>query len=264
MRIIDCSADSGLACVGQALPKDAALPADIAAEHRLDVYINERRAMRLTCTPEHLDELAVGRLLTEGLIARAADIEQLYICEQGLRAKVQLCGDAAAKLRETAVEIVGTCCTDNRILMEGSLPDAPIVPIGWEPAWLTAMADFLKRSQPLYASTHALHACCLAAAGRPLCVREDIGRHNALDKAIGWALINGIDLSECLLFTTGRMPADMVVKALRAGTPVLASKTYPTDRGVALARQYGLTLVTLRPDGELLIWADGQSVPEED
>ena len=90
-----------------------------------------------------------------------------------------------------------------------------------------------------------------------MCCREDIGRHNAIDKAVGYALIQGIDRGNCYLFTTGRMPADMVMKAVRAGVPLLASKTYPTDEGIALARKTRLTLVTLRPDGSLLIWTDG-------
>ena len=79
-----------------------------------------------------------------------------------------------------------------------------------------------------------------------------------MDKVIGWALITGTDVIRCTLFTTGRMPADMVIKAIRAGIPLLASKTFPTDQGMALAKQARLTLLTIRPDGEILVWIDGQ------
>ena len=79
-----------------------------------------------------------------------------------------------------------------------------------------------------------------------------------MDKVIGLALKTDTDVTRCTLFTTGRMPADMVAKAIRAGIPLLASKTFPTDQGVALAKQARLTLLTIRPDGEILIWNDGQ------
>ena len=84
-------------------------------------------------------------------------------------------------------------------------------------------------------------------------------------RVIGWALMAGVDRARCMLFTTGRMPADMVAKALRAGIPLLASKTYPTDRGLELARRGRLTLATVRPDGTTLIWTNGQETegPEE-
>lgn len=256
MRIIDCSADSHLDCTVTRAARDQALP--VAAEHGLEVFVNERPAMKITCTPQHLAEMVLGRLLTEGFIRRPEEIEEIYICEKGLRAKVLLCAQAAAALTARKTETVGTCCTDNRTLLAGEERGlAPVTPIVWQEGWIRGAAAYLQAHQPLYADTHALHACCLAREGHPLCCREDLGRHNALDKAVGWALETGEDLSRCLLYTTGRMPADMVSKAIRAGVPLLASKTYPTDQGIALARQAGLTLVTLRRDGGLLVWNDG-------
>ena len=79
MQIIDCSKDSHLECVKANTEKGDILHFQIAAEHRMAVYINERLAMRLTCTPHHLDELILGRLLTEGLIRRTEDAANLYL-----------------------------------------------------------------------------------------------------------------------------------------------------------------------------------------
>lgn len=259
MQIIDCSKDSHLECVKENTDTGDTLPFQIAAEHRMAVYINERLAMRLTCTPQHLDELVLGRLLTEGLILRAEDVQQIYICEKGLRAKVTLLADASGRLTETGIETVNTCCTDNRTyLSDGAESIQMVTPLPWESTWLRGMAEKVRAGQSLYASTHASHACCLFREDQLLCCREDIGRHNALDKVIGWALITGTDVTRCALFTTGRMPADMVTKAIRAGVPLLASKTFPTDQGMALAKQARLTLLTIRPDGEILVWNDGQ------
>ena len=72
---------------------------------------------------------------------------------------------------------------------------------------------------------------------------EDIGRHNAIDKVVGYALLNGIPLTEAALFTSGRVPVDVAVKVIRAGIPILISKEKPTAEAVALAGQYNLTLI---------------------
>nr|MCR5371233.1 formate dehydrogenase accessory sulfurtransferase FdhD [Clostridium sp.] len=230
-----------------------------AAEHRMLVSINERPAMQLTCTPEYLDELVLGRLLTEGLIRGTEDVEQIYVCEKGQRAKAALKPDAFQRLTEAGVGAVNTCCTDNRSFLASPADGVrTAAPVHWEAAWLKSMGDKTSAEQSLYGETHAAHACCLFREDRLLCCREDIGRHNALDKAIGWALRSGEDLASCMLYTTGRLPVDMVAKAIRAGVPLLASKTFPTDQGIETARQARLTLITVRPDGTITVWNDGQ------
>ena len=257
MRIIECSKDSHLECAEKIIAQNASEPVSVAVEHHMDVFINERPAMRITCTPEHLDELVLGRLLTEGLIRQASDIEEIYICEKGLRAKVLVSRQAEEHMKEAQAVRVDTCCTDNKILLAGERNFMPVTPISWESDWLQSLAERMKSQEPLYSETHAVHACYLAMGDRLLCCREDIGRHNALDKVIGWAMAEKVELSHCLLFTTGRMPADMVSKTIRAGVPLMASKTYPTDQGIALAKEANLTLVTVRPNGTMLIWNNG-------
>ena len=96
---------------------------------------------------------------------------------------------------------------------------------------------------PLHAATWATHSCFLARNGEILFSCEDIGRHNAMDKAIGYALRNGIPLSECMVYSSGRIPTDMAKKAIRAAIPVLISKAAPTRQAIALAHTYGLTLI---------------------
>ena len=119
---------------------------------------------------------------------------------------------------------------------------------------MRALAEQALRDAPLYQATQAVHSCALGRDGELLCLREDLGRHNALDKVIGCALLQGLDLSACMLFTTGRLPTDMLRKVIRAGIPLLISKTYPTELSVSLAKDTGLTLVTLRKDGAIFSW----------
>ena len=99
---------------------------------------------------------------------------------------------------------------------------------------------------PLYQATHAVHSCFVLHRGRILCACEDIGRHNALDKAVGSVMLAGVPLHECVLYTSGRVPVDMVRKAIRAGVPALVSKTMPTVQSLELAQEYGLQLLCSR------------------
>ena len=96
---------------------------------------------------------------------------------------------------------------------------------------------------PLYRATRAVHSCFVLHKGEIVFACEDLGRHNALDKAVGCAVLAGLPLAECVLYTSGRVPLDMVRKAIRAGVPVLVSKSMPTVQSAELAAEYGLQLV---------------------
>lgn len=105
------------------------------------------------------------------------------------------------------------------------------------------MADAFLQDMPLHRQTGATHSSFLMADGEILFRCEDIGRHNALDKAIGYGSRNGLDLKNAVLFTSGRIPTDMVMKTVRAGIPVLAGRSVPTKEAVELARRYRLILI---------------------
>ena len=118
------------------------------------------------------------------------------------------------------------------------------MPVEWKPEAVFRIADEFALDKTVHARTRGAHSAFLCDLdGRILCMREDIGRHNAFDKVVGWALLNGVDLAKCMLYTSGRVPSDMASKAIRAGIPILVSKSVATDQGVALARAYGLTLI---------------------
>ena len=196
----------------------------------------------MVCTPELLPQLALGRLLTEGWITSADEVERVAVCAQGLKISVQLRHPLAAA--EQAGQEVPSCCTDNLTLASPvRLPPLAPVPQREIPAaWVDALADAMGQGLPLYRATHAVHSCLLLRAGKILYRCEDLGRHNALDKAVGSALTEGVPLAECVLFTSGRVPVDMVRKAIRAGVPALVSKSMPTVQSLELAEEYGLKL----------------------
>ena len=189
----------------------------VLAEHSLIVVANGKVLASLICLPRYLPELVMGHLLTQGYIHTSADVQSLHISPDGQTAKVTICQQTA--------------------------PMTAVSPIPWNTDWVFALADRFARGMPLHEMTFATHSCFLAREDQILFGCEDIGRHNALDKAVGYALLQGIDLTECMLYSSGRMPTDMVSKAIRAKIPVLVSKGSPTGPAVDLAKQYGLTLI---------------------
>lgn len=215
----------------------------VPVEHAAMLYVNELPAFRVVCTPELLPQLALGRLLTEGWITSAAEVQQIAVCAEGLKIQVYL--NHPLSTHHAAAQEVSSCCTDNITL--GSpvqLPPLHAVPrLELRPAWVEALTAAMSAGLPLYRATRAVHSCFVLYQGRIVCACEDIGRHNALDKAVGSALLAGIPLDACVLYTSGRVPLDMVRKAIRAGVPVLISKSMPTVQSVELAAEYGLQLV---------------------
>lgn len=220
----------------------------VLKEHFLEVFINEQLTMKLVCIPQFLAELVLGRLLTEGMIRSARQVEQIYICEYGTRARVLLKETKKIRREDSKdyIEVTPSCCTGNHILndyFQSQEPVQPVVPIPWRAEQVFSLADRFADGMPLHGKTWATHSCFLARGEELLFQCEDIGRHNALDKAIGYALRQDVDLRECMVYSSGRIPTDMVGKAIRAGIPILASKASPSREAVALAQEYNLTLV---------------------
>ena len=193
------------------------------------------------CTPSFLPEMVLGHLLTEGLILSGEDVISLEVFRDR--------GEARAVLRECAPFFSqGQTADGTGRSVPEKLPPAELRPADLHPEpllrpeWIRGMEERVMEETELRALTHAVHSAVLSHRGEIVFAAEDIGRHNAIDKAAGFALRNGIPLGECLLYTTGRMPSDMVMKAVRAGIPVLAGGKGPTAEGLRAAKKYGLVL----------------------
>jgi FdhD protein len=134
---------------------------------------------------------------------------------------------------------VGTVFGD---MMEGlenvRLPATPV-----RTSWLYALAARINRTPSLYLEAGAIHGTVLCREDRPLVYMEDVGRHNAVDKIAGWMLQNDSTATDKILYTTGRLTSEMVIKTAMMGIPVLASRSGFTAWGVEIARQVGLTLI---------------------
>lgn len=201
----------------------------ILKEHRIRIVVNDKYTLHTMCTPQYLAEAVLGRLRTEGIVDNTEEIESIRICKDGSKAIVKL--------------------SDSQWNIERKKEIVPITPANWKEEWVFRLADILAEEMPLHKETWGTHSCFLAKKGEVLFACEDIGRHNAIDKVIGHAMLKHISLTECILYSSGRMPSDMAEKVIRAGIPVAVCKAVPTVEAVKLAEKYGLTLIcAARPD----------------
>jgi FdhD protein len=216
-------------------------------EHMIDLFVNEKNVASLVCTPRDLEYLVIGRLLTEGIISSVDDIDTLYICDNGNTAKVFVNNNP--KFTESKA-LEPTCCTGNRIFLQNE-DNLALKPIGFAELVyenIFALAgEFSSGSKnngvSIHSKTKGTHSSYLQYKGKTLFGCEDIGRHNAVDKCIGYMVKNKLEPLDCLLFTTGRVPTDMVIKAVAAGIGGLVSKAVPTDAAVKMAAIYNLNLI---------------------
>jgi FdhD protein len=240
-------------------------PETLAVEEPLEIRVNGTPITVTMRTPGADIELAQGFLLTEGVIAHRDDVVTVRYC-RGAEAggtntynvlDVTLTpGVPAPDLNVTrnfyTTSSCGVCGKASLQAVQSISRYSP----GDEPAHiaadtLTAMPAQLRSAQKVFASTGGLHAAALFDIdGTMLAVREDIGRHNAVDKVIGWALENDrVPLSACVLLVSGRASFELTQKAVMAGIPVLAAVSAPSSLAVDLAGQSGVTLVAfLRGD----------------
>ncbi len=228
---------------------------ELISEYLLHIYINEQLGSKVVCTPTLLNELITGRLLTEMGI-KPESIDSIHLMEQQNKAKVFVDLEVMEKLSLEDRDIVPTCCTDNATLLRANKGGAILDNIPEHDLSLSAIKELasavnsrLSEDTPIHKTTRSSHSCFVLKDGKIIFEAEDIGRHNAVDKAVGYIYMNDIDPMTTALFTTGRMPIDMVRKVIRASIPVLISRQQPTTESVEFAKSYGLTLIgNLRGD----------------
>jgi FdhD protein len=240
-------------------------PETLAVEEPLEIRVNGKPITVTMRTPGSDIELAQGFLLTEGVITAREDVLTVRYCrgsgDDGLNTYNVLDVTLAAGVELPDVDVTRNFYTTSSCGVCGKASLAAVQLIsrygpGDDPAavaadTLTAMPEQLRSSQRVFASTGGLHGAALFGVdGTMLAIREDIGRHNAVDKVIGWALQAGrIPLSGTVLLVSGRASFELTQKAVMAGIPVLAAVSAPSSLAVDLATQSGLTLVAfLRRD----------------
>ncbi len=219
----------------------------LARECPVKLFLDGKLFTTLFSSPYELKELAVGHLITEGVV-RFREIESVET--KGSEIHIRTRKDKQAISPETAGE-TGCAEKDEKAGSE-IFADSDSV---FEPQAIFAGIGYLESD--IYKLTRGTHLAALIDKSGKLAVQiVDVGRHNAVDKAVGAAYLKGLDLSQHYLLSTGRQPAYMVTKAARAGIPLIATKAMPFDSGVEAAKKANICLIGQLRKESMLIFAN--------
>jgi FdhD protein len=221
----------------------------LAVEEPLEIQVDGEPLIVTMRTPGHDIDLAAGFLFTEGLLGGIDAISTIRMCDENTAAVTLRPGAAllrAAARNFMATSACGVCGKDSiEAIRVRSAFDVAADQVQVSPAVLAGLPDRLREAQRVFKSTGGLHAAGLFTAdGTLLALREDVGRHNAVDKLAGWALRSGLlPLAGHVLLVSGRASFELAQKAVMMGLPVLAAVSAPSSLAASLAAETGMTLI---------------------
>ena len=246
----------------------------VVEERPLTIYLNSQEIVTAMTIGDYPEYLALGFLRNQGMLRdddRVTGVEydddlDVVVVRTARQTSYE---DKLRRKTRTSGCAVGTVFGDMMEGLEGkTLPQAEL-----RTSWLYALARTINTTPSLYLEAGAIHGTVLCRQDQPLVYMEDVGRHNAVDKIAGWMFRHGEPAGDKILYTTGRLTSEMVIKTALMGIPVLASRSGFTAWGVDIARQVGLTcigrmrgkrFVCLSGAGRLIHDTDPDTVPDED
>lgn len=252
----------------------------LIAEEPLEIRVDGSALAVTMRTPGNDIELALGFLVAEGIVRHPNDVRTARLCASDAASAgeynvvdVALAEGvapppASSRHAHTMTSACGLCGKDS-IEAVTTRTAHPVTddPIRFDADWLSSLPGRMRDAQTLFDRTGALHAAALVdvAADEMLVVREDVGRHNAVDKVIGWAVGSGrLPLPGTVLVVSGRAGFELVQKATMAGIPALAAVSAPTELAVALAEEAGLTLAGFVRGASMVVYAGDERIDDSE
>lgn len=246
----------------------------VVEERPLTIFLNGQEIVTSMTIGDYPEYLALGFLKNQGMLQDDEGVTAVDYDDEletvVVRTNSQTSYEEKLKKKtRTSGCAVGTVFGDMMDGLEGlNLPATEV-----RTSWLYALAAKINQTPSLYLEAGAIHGTVLCEKDRPLVYMEDVGRHNAVDKIAGWMLSEGVSGADKILYTTGRLTSEMVIKCALMGIPVLASRSGFTAWGVEIAQEVGLTVIgrmrgqrfTCLAGGERLVRdADPAHIPSED
>lgn len=181
-------------------------------EHNLDLYVNNKLVKSFTCINEYLDEIVTGWLIGAGYIKQGSKLDIVFADDN----------------HKAFVEVLEK--------PKGSSPSSFEPNFVFKNEWIFDLVNRFLQGSDVHKKTSGTHCCILSINGKIMFVREDIGRHNAIDKMIGRISLEQIDPKDCVIFTSGRISSDLVSKVINAQIPVLVSKSVTSYQAAQIAK----------------------------
>ncbi|HXW68593.1 MAG TPA: formate dehydrogenase accessory sulfurtransferase FdhD [Dissulfurispiraceae bacterium] len=230
----------------------------IALEKRLRIAVNGKEVLSLYCTPVMIRELVVGMFMTEDLIKGAWCTEHMAI-HYADEVLVDIPAEGEAKTDGGVITsgCIGGITFPKRLSLQ-KVHDPFVI----SPEKIKVIYRKFQNSSELYKLTGCVHSAALSNGSEMLCLAEDIGRHNAVDKVIGYAILENIPFQGTIMLASGRLSSEIVSKCARWGVPVVASRTSPTSLAVEIAEKSGVTVVGFIRADRLNVYTNPQRITQ--
>jgi len=220
----------------------------VAEEKPLHLFVNNTYWATILCSPADLKEMAVGHLLSEGVLKSTAEIDEVILKEDENSCYVKLKSEVKVedriKLSRLHARVVTSACGSGSPYQYTRKPAKVKSKLTLKAEVLFNSVNQLNFKAELFRRTGGVHAAAIYKAdGTLVAMAEDVGRHNAVDKVIGMAALNQTDFNECFLALSGRLSGDVVFKASKVGLPIVGSLAAALSSGIEMAEQANLTLV---------------------
>ena len=218
----------------------------VAEEKPLRIFLNKSHHATLLCSPSNLKELAIGHLLSEGIVKSIEEIEEIHIKAEGacyVKLKPGINLKARLKISTPFSRVILSACGNlSPFQYSGRFPKITSN-LNVEAEVILNGVNRLNSIAMTFRKTGGVHVAAIYRSnGNLVAFAEDVGRHNTVDKAIGIGALNKTDFGECFLASSGRLTGDITLKATRVGLPIVASLAAAIDSGIAVAKDAGLTL----------------------
>ncbi len=243
--------------------RSEALEDDVAVEYPLTLYLNGEEWITLLCSPDSLEYLICGFLKSEGLIRKKEEIDGLTVDREKGHGWITLNALNPLTLQLHGKRTQTSGCAKG-ITFYQALDAITLIPntgsMTVKFSDLTALMAVFNGASPVFKATGGVHSCAVCSSAELLLLQEDIGRHNALDKLVGEALMTGISLKDKILLTSGRISSEILLKAARAELPIVVSRSAPTDLAVREAEKLGITLIGFLRGNRCNVYAGQQRI----
>ena len=234
-----------------------------AREFPLTIMLNGDQLVTVLCSPGELEALAAGFLFSEGMIRSKDEITGLTLDSERGIVRIRTAGDKKADEKLFMKRVLTTGCGRGMAFYSYADLDRKkkvLSDLKVTPEEVFSLSRRFQTASELYKSTHGVHSAALCDTREVLVFAEDIGRHNAVDKVLGRCLLEGLAVADRILVTSGRISSEILFKAAGSGIPVLVSKSAPTDMGVDLALELGITLIGFVRGGGMNVYAGQERI----
>lgn len=235
----------------------------VIVEYPFTIFLNDEEFITLLCSPKGLEYLAIGFLVSEGVIKTKDEIKNINIDEEKGHGYIQLKNKPFLAEKLFGKRTITTGCGKGTIFYNvldslGAQSIKKNLEIRGED--ILKLSSQLNEMSYLFKETGGVHACGLCNKEEILLFHEDVGRHNALDKVIGEAFLKNMVLEDKLLITTGRISSEMIIKASKRKIPVIISRSAPTNLSINIAKNLNITLIGFARGKRLNIYYDKENV----